>query len=194
MTSQAFEFMSHHAGAQSWLGTLDAFAIPFLSYGADGNRLGVSRGAAGIVARVRDLAEQADRVARGEVLAPRRCFDLGRVTLAREIVGGARGVVLAVYLLRPVIVGVRAVVVLRPGELSIDASSPIPGLTRREAEVARMIASGLATKEIAHRLGLSCHTARHHTERVFAKLGVRTRSAVSAVLNAHYDAGCGQCQ
>jgi DNA-binding CsgD family transcriptional regulator len=58
----------------------------------------------------------------------------------------------------------------------------LPGLTRRERDVARLIALGLATKEVAQRLGISPHTARHHAERVFVKLGVNNRCGVAALL------------
>jgi DNA-binding CsgD family transcriptional regulator len=58
----------------------------------------------------------------------------------------------------------------------------LTALTARERQVADLIASGLATKEIAAALDISTHTARHHTERVFQKLGVQTRSAVAALL------------
>ncbi|MDB4980016.1 MAG: DNA-binding response regulator, partial [Myxococcales bacterium] len=58
-------------------------------------------------------------------------------------------------------------------------------LTRREAEVATLIASGRPTKQIAGCLSISTHTARHHTERVFEKLGVRSRAAVAALVFGH---------
>jgi DNA-binding CsgD family transcriptional regulator len=50
-------------------------------------------------------------------------------------------------------------------------------LTQREAEIASMLAcSALSTKEIAERLSISAHTARHHMERIFAKAGVHRRA------------------
>jgi DNA-binding CsgD family transcriptional regulator len=55
-------------------------------------------------------------------------------------------------------------------------------LTPRELEVARSIALGASSREIASALGISVHTARRHTERVFDKLGVKTRASVGAVL------------
>jgi DNA-binding CsgD family transcriptional regulator len=59
------------------------------------------------------------------------------------------------------------------------------GLTRREAEVALRIASGATRDAIAAELGVSPHTVRAHTERVFLKLGVNTRAAVAmALMNA----------
>ena len=56
------------------------------------------------------------------------------------------------------------------------------GLSAREAEVAKLIATGASTKEIAAQLTISVHTARRHTERVFAKLGVQSRSQVVLLL------------
>jgi DNA-binding CsgD family transcriptional regulator/tetratricopeptide (TPR) repeat protein len=49
------------------------------------------------------------------------------------------------------------------------------GLTRREAEVVRLLAEGLRNREIATRLFLSLKTVDHHVTRVLAKLGVHTR-------------------
>lgn len=58
------------------------------------------------------------------------------------------------------------------------------GLTIRELEVARRLAQGQSTKEVAQSCGISLHTARRHTEKVFAKLGVRNRSQVGPKLRA----------
>lgn len=56
------------------------------------------------------------------------------------------------------------------------------GLTPRERDVARQLAAGKPGKAIAAALGISTHTARRHTERVFAKLGVRCRAEVVLML------------
>lgn len=58
------------------------------------------------------------------------------------------------------------------------------GLTPREAEVARLIADSASAKAIAAALGISVHTARRHTERVFAKLRVQCRAEVVLLLHA----------
>ncbi len=57
-------------------------------------------------------------------------------------------------------------------------------LTPREVQVARLLAEGKQTREVAEALRVSTHTARHHTERVLAKLGVTSRAAVAAALTA----------
>ena len=51
-------------------------------------------------------------------------------------------------------------------------------LTPRELEVARLLLRGKSNDEVAVTLGISGHTARHHTERVFTKLDVRSRAAL----------------
>jgi DNA-binding CsgD family transcriptional regulator len=52
------------------------------------------------------------------------------------------------------------------------------GLTVRELQVASLIMHRLTNAEIARMLGVSPHTARHHTENVLAKVGVRSREAL----------------
>lgn len=56
------------------------------------------------------------------------------------------------------------------------------GLTRREAQIATLLAQRLTNAEIARTVGLSPHTARHHTESVLLKLGVHTRRALRRIL------------
>jgi DNA-binding CsgD family transcriptional regulator len=56
------------------------------------------------------------------------------------------------------------------------------GLSAREIEVARLVASGLSNQEVAEKLGVSYFTARNHVERLLSKLGVGNRSRVGAVL------------
>jgi DNA-binding CsgD family transcriptional regulator len=56
------------------------------------------------------------------------------------------------------------------------------GLTRREAAVALLLAQGLSNQQIAQRIAVSPHTARHHAEWVFMKLGVHSRKALGLKL------------
>ena len=57
-----------------------------------------------------------------------------------------------------------------------DASVRQTPLSARELEVLRMIADGLANKQIAARLGISEHTVKFHVASVFAKLHASTRA------------------
>jgi DNA-binding CsgD family transcriptional regulator len=54
------------------------------------------------------------------------------------------------------------------------------GLTAREVEVLGLLAGGLANAEIAGELGLSERTVAKHLEHIYAKLGVRNRTAAVA--------------
>ncbi|MFG3708700.1 LuxR C-terminal-related transcriptional regulator [Micromonospora sp. NPDC047670] len=57
-------------------------------------------------------------------------------------------------------------------------------LTDRELEVAQMVTTGLTNDQIARRLFLSPRTIEAHLHRIFAKLGVNSRTAVAAILAA----------
>jgi non-specific serine/threonine protein kinase len=52
-------------------------------------------------------------------------------------------------------------------------------LTRREREVAALVAEGLTNKQIAERLTLSVRTAESHVEQIRSKLGFRTRTQIA---------------
>lgn len=83
-----------------------------------------------------------------------------------------------------------AAVTLRPINGPPDGSEcppPEAALTARERQVADLLAAGHTTAATATALGLSPHTIRHHAERVYEKLGVRTR-ALLAVRLAHMPA------
>ena len=59
------------------------------------------------------------------------------------------------------------------------------GLTAREAEVIALIARGLQTKQVGHRLGISAKTADHHLQNAYAKIGVSTRAAAALFAMQH---------
>ena len=56
------------------------------------------------------------------------------------------------------------------------------GLTAREVDVALLLSQGLSNSALARQLGISPHTARHHTQRVLGKLGVHSRAEAGARL------------
>ena len=68
------------------------------------------------------------------------------------------------------------------GEHTAEALRALYGLTDREIEVARLLAAGRRNSAIADELEISPHTARHHTQRVLAKLGVHSRAEAGARL------------
>ena len=55
-------------------------------------------------------------------------------------------------------------------------------LTRRELQVAALVADGKCDKQIARMLGISCYTVREHLRRTFSKLHVANRSALVALV------------
>jgi DNA-binding CsgD family transcriptional regulator len=55
-------------------------------------------------------------------------------------------------------------------------------LTTRELEVARLVAQGLANKEVAARLHVSLRTVEANLSKVYGKLGVRSRTELAAQL------------
>lgn len=59
------------------------------------------------------------------------------------------------------------------------------GLTEREAEVLRLLARGLQTKQIARTLGISVKTADRHIQNVYGKIGVSTRPAATLFAMEH---------
>jgi DNA-binding NarL/FixJ family response regulator len=53
-------------------------------------------------------------------------------------------------------------------------------LTRREREIAALIAQGLSNREIASALVIAQRTAEGHVERILAKLGFTSRAQIAA--------------
>jgi DNA-binding CsgD family transcriptional regulator len=68
----------------------------------------------------------------------------------------------------------------RSEPLSQDVLRQRFGLTRQESRITRLLAEGCSNAEIAQRLSISPHTARHHTERILRKLGIHSRAEVGA--------------
>ena len=62
-------------------------------------------------------------------------------------------------------------------------------LTKAEREVARLVGQGLRNREIADQLYVSRRTVETHVSRVHAKLGTRTRVALTAAMHEHEERG-----
>jgi RNA polymerase sigma factor (sigma-70 family) len=74
--------------------------------------------------------------------------------------------------------------VLRAASDRFRPSPSIAALTPREREVIEHVADGRTNGEIGQLLGISRETVRKHLENAYEKLGVHTRTAAVAVLNA----------
>src|SRR5580693_85518 len=59
------------------------------------------------------------------------------------------------------------------------------GLSERECEVLGLLATGLATKQVARRLGISPKTCDHHIQRLYGKAGVSTRAGATLFALEH---------
>ncbi|HZO97631.1 MAG TPA: LuxR C-terminal-related transcriptional regulator [Gaiellaceae bacterium] len=71
---------------------------------------------------------------------------------------------------------------------ALAAPAPAParhGLTRRELEVLRLLASGRSNRQIAAELVVSEHTVARHVQNIFGKLRVSSRAAATAFAFEH---------
>ncbi|MCH0569079.1 response regulator transcription factor [Streptomyces sp. MUM 136J] len=67
-----------------------------------------------------------------------------------------------------------------------SGAAPVPGgLTPREVEVLRLVATGASNREIADRLVISDRTVARHLSNMFTKLGVSSRAAATAYAYEH---------
>lgn len=75
-----------------------------------------------------------------------------------------------------------AYAVRRPSTRDIGQRTALRKLTEREHEVLALLAEGLATAEIAHRLGITSATVRSHVQNILTRLGVCNRRQAAALL------------
>ena len=72
-----------------------------------------------------------------------------------------------------------AILLTEPPELE-DEGDVLHVLTQRELEIAMLVAAGQVNKQIAAKLKISFWTVATHLNRIFCKLGVRTRAEMTA--------------
>jgi len=172
--------------------TLDELADPLLVFDLHGREIHRSPALASVLTE----GTTAPVLARAKALA--REFAASRSSSGRSVGVGAAPVARVsvgerVYSLRLTLVPegflsadqAIAVLVLQQGAPALPDPQSIQArhhLTARETDVALRLAQGASRKAIARDLGVSPHTVRAQTEKVFAKLGVSTRSAVAAAL------------
>jgi predicted ATPase/DNA-binding CsgD family transcriptional regulator len=75
------------------------------------------------------------------------------------------------------------------GEATAPTPATVPGvpggLTRRQREVAVLLAEGLSNREIAERLVISLRTAETHVDHILGKLGLTSRAGVASWVAEH---------
>ena len=72
-----------------------------------------------------------------------------------------------------------------PSATPVKPPTALAGLTARELEVLRLLATGLTDAQIAEQLVLSLHTIHAHLRSIYSKLGVTSRSAATRYAFEH---------
>jgi len=96
---------------------------------------------------------------------------------AREIAVAIEAAAEGLIVLHPDAVGSRQAA----GPAPRPAEAPDAPLTPREIEVLRLLAEGLANKNIAWKLNISEHTVKFHIASIFTKLNVSSRAEAVAI-------------
>jgi DNA-binding NarL/FixJ family response regulator len=68
----------------------------------------------------------------------------------------------------------------RVGRGLANAAAPYGGLSRREVEIAKLVAEGLHNKEIGQRLFIAERTVDNHVQHILNKLGYNSRAQIAA--------------
>jgi DNA-binding CsgD family transcriptional regulator len=116
--------------------------------------------------------------------------ELHRLEATRQDVQGGTGRYRArACVLGPNVVGPQTVVLVSLHRVGAelprrDLLQSRYGLTPREIEVTRLLVQRMSNREIAAQLGISAHTARHHTESVLLKTHVNSRRALRRLLTS----------
>lgn len=176
------------ADVESWhpdLETLVRFDLPFVCFDKEGSAIHISRTATLLLARHRHVETifESLRDAAKELLDHDQLTgDSPRPRVGSKVTDPGDGGFWSIHILRtrhdwPI------AVVVSDGARTAHADSHLrQRLTRRELEVASLVADGAPAKNVAAALAISVHTARRHTEQVFRKLGVHSRAELTGVV------------
>jgi NarL family two-component system response regulator YdfI len=103
--------------------------------------------------------------------------ELPRARLLAALEAVSRGFLVAMPVETETIVAVSQI----PASATNGVEELLEPLTPREQEVLRMLALGLANKEIAARLNISEHTVKFHVAAILGKLGAASRTEAVAL-------------
>lgn len=156
---------------------------------------------AAIASHVRGAVDLAEGEAQGALTALRHASDVWQeldapyeaarvrvlVGLACRALGDEDGAALELDAARGVFERLGAAPdVARVDALAVGgAPADTHGLSARELEVLRLVASGKTNREIASALVVSEHTVARHVQNIFVKLGVSSRTAATAFAFEH---------
>jgi RNA polymerase sigma factor (sigma-70 family) len=99
-----------------------------------------------------------------------------------ELVGGGTGILRGHSSHTRAEAGALITVLELQRDQSEISEETLAALTPREREVARLVIDGLSDREIADRLNLSHHTVSQHAKRIYRKLDVDSRVALTRLL------------
>jgi DNA-binding NarL/FixJ family response regulator len=74
-----------------------------------------------------------------------------------------------------------------PAPSTAPVAPELPQLTRREREVATLVARGMSNKDIAAKLVIAQRTAEAHVEHILTKLGFTSRTQITARIAEQQD-------
>ncbi|MCU0635638.1 MAG: helix-turn-helix transcriptional regulator [Gemmatimonadaceae bacterium] len=170
------------ASLHPWLVALDAFRVPFLCYEREGELIHVSGAVDQFGESTRTaLTAQGSRLVSSLDDARADASSGGPWTPVHAAPATVAPVMLTVFLCRDLLRRHPIAVVLAPTPTAAEPDI-IPTLSVRQNQVARLLAAGACVKQVARSLDISVHTARHHVEHVYRRLGVRSRAEVARLL------------
>ncbi len=176
------------ADIESWhpdLAILVRYDLPFVCFDLEGSAVHISREATMLLARHRhvDAMFESIRKAASEQLEAFQTEPAPSVPRAHaRITDPGDGASWSIHVVRTRHEWPIAVAVCDGARASHSESPLRERLTRRELEVASLVAEGAPAKNVAAALSITVHTARRHTEQVFRKLGVHSRAELTRVV------------
>lgn len=109
-----------------------------------------------------------------------------RETVGKIMACGAAGFISKAASVSELTAAVKALVEGRTWFPEAAPASDRAALTPMQIRIVRAIQSGLMNKQIAHELGISVPTVKYHLAGIFRKLGVQTRSQLSALARERF--------
>jgi DNA-binding CsgD family transcriptional regulator len=169
---------------------LDQLGLAVFAYDASGREIGRSSAAIQLLSRDTDpafpvilgraLKDAISLQSNGNGAACRPCGLTRICTMQRQYLVRSSWVDAGVIARDPVaLLMVDSLTVELPSKQQLTSRF---GLTAREAEISLLLARGASNTAIARMLRISPSTVRTHAERIFPKLGVRSRKALGLLL------------
>ncbi len=183
------------ADVETWhpdLEILVRYDLPFICFDPEGSAVHISRTATMLLARHRhvDAMFEALRNASNELLERDRTDGATpRPRASSRVTDPGDGGFWSVHVVRTRHDWPIAIAVSEGARIAHADTQIRERLTRRELEVASLVADGAPAKNVAAALSITVHTARRHTEQVFRKLGVHSRAELTHVVLRNRDVG-----